>query len=146
MTITGAYEGGHWVHVPPLGGHEWGDSFMKWFYIMWGKIQNLTLKGKSFSSFFNIFQTLENNFSSFLILFTQTFCNYNPKIFLIFRTNKPNPYFLETWWCKPNRIHSLKYQKSTTLGCRDIGIIILSLWQNLISFAPLIYIYSPNIF
>ena len=37
-----------------------------------------------------------------------------------------------TWWCKPlifqtwilssNRIHSLKYIKTTALGCKDIGI------------------------
>ena len=44
----------------------------------------------------------------------------------------PSPYIYGTWccrllifqtkiiWCK--RIHSLKYLRSTTLGCRDIGI------------------------
>ena len=62
-----------------------------------------------------------------------------------------NPYFFETLWCKPLifqtqafwsvRIHSLKYQRSTTSGCTDIGIIIFSLWQKLNSFNPL-FLYS----
>ena len=43
-----------------------------------------------------------------------------------------NPYIFAIWWCKPlivqtrtvrlNRIHSLKYQMSTTSGFKDIGI------------------------
>ena len=55
-----------------------------------------------------------------------------------------NPYFFETWWCKPliiqsqafrsNSIQSLKYPGFTTSCCTDIWIIILGLWQKLISF------------
>jgi len=35
-----------------------------------------------------------------------------------------NSYFLifQTWIILSNRIHSLKYLRSTTLGCKDIGI------------------------
>ena len=39
-----------------------------------------------------------------------------------------NPYIFATWWCIQtiimwsNRIHSLKYQRSPTLNCKDIGI------------------------
>ena len=43
-----------------------------------------------------------------------------------------NPYIYGTWWCKLlifqtkivwcNKTHSLKYLRSTVLGCRDIGI------------------------
>ena len=91
----GVRRGALGARVPP-GGARMGGLIYELILYYVGKNTKLTLKGKSFSSFFNIFQTLENNFSSFLILFTQTFCNYNPKIFLIFRTNKPNPYFLET--------------------------------------------------
>ena len=91
----GGRRGALGARAPP-GGARMGGLIYEMILYYVGKNTNLTLKGKSFSSFFNIFQTLENNFSSFLILFTQTFCNYNPKIFLIFRTNKPNPYFLET--------------------------------------------------
>ena len=43
-----------------------------------------------------------------------------------------NPYIFETWWCKPlvfqtkiiwaSRLHSFKYLRSTTFGCKDIMI------------------------
>ena len=44
-----------------------------------------------------------------------------------------NPFIVATWWCKPlifqtyleiefSRNHSLKYRRSATLGCKDIGI------------------------
>ena len=50
-----------------------------------------------------------------------------------------NPSIFATWLCKPLifydfRIHSLKYLKSTTLGCKAIGIKNQSLWQRLNSF------------
>ena len=42
-----------------------------------------------------------------------------------------NPYIFKTWWCKPlifltltiwsTRIHSLKYQRSTSSDCKDIS-------------------------
>ena len=40
-----------------------------------------------------------------------------------------NPYIFATCWCKPwticfNRVHSIKYLRSTTKGYKDIGIRI----------------------
>ena len=36
------------------------------------------------------------------------------------------------WHFWSNRIHCLKYQRSTTSGCTDIKILTLNLWQKLI--------------
>ena len=55
-----------------------------------------------------------------------------------------NPCILGTRWLKPeisqtwiissNRIQSLKYPKSTTSDCKDLGLKSHSLWQRLIPF------------
>ena len=52
-----------------------------------------------------------------------------------------NPYIYGTWCCRLlifqtkiiwcNRIHSLKFLRSTTLGCKDIRKRNLSLWQRI---------------
>ena len=69
VTITGAYEGGHWVHVYPLGGHEWEDSFIKWFYIMWGKNYKFDIKRHFilFQYFSNIKRQLFHHFEFSLL-------------------------------------------------------------------------------
>ena len=56
-----------------------------------------------------------------------------------------NTYIFTTKWCKPlifqtytvwyNRSHSLKYLRSISLGCWDIGFKIQILWEKLNSFA-----------
>ena len=65
-----------------------------------------------------------------------------------------NPQIFQIWWFKcwifqtyniwSNRIHSLKYQRFTTLGKKDMGLKNQSLRQKLNSFAPLILEHEIN--
>ena len=64
-----------------------------------------------------------------------------------------NPYIFAAWWCTLliydtetiwfNRIHSLKYQRPATLGCRDIGIAKIKFSTRRTQF-NLIWNFKPN--
>ena len=93
--------------------------------------------------------------NSFLQLYI--FNQHSTSLYYKFKISMP--YICVTWWCKPlifqtiwsNRVRSLKYGKSTNLGCKDIWIKNQSLWQELSYFlicpypcsAPCFQIVAP---
>ena len=58
--------------------------------------------------------------------------NWTKKMSFCHKLKFSNPYIFETWLCKASifptliiwsyRVHTLKYQRFITLGCKDIGI------------------------
>ena len=75
--------------------------------------------------------------------FNLNFC-YEVKELSLCHTHS-NPYMFEAWWCKlltfqtqisiSNRMYSMKYLKSMTLGCKDKGIRKLDCGKNSIPFS-----------
>ena len=75
--------------------------------------------------------TCHNCFCHRLLIFT--FINAPKELSLCYKLKLSNPYILVISWCKPlifqtqiilsKKIYSLKFLRSTTLGCKYIGII-----------------------
>ena len=72
------------------------------------------------------------------VVYTFNILNYEigrKELSLWHKLNFSNPYICGTWCCRLlifqtkiiwcNKIHSMKYLRSTSLGCKDIGIKIL---------------------